>query len=161
MATREKLVEIIGKNNKVCGVKTTKCQYDVDLVWMSVGFRPLTDVVKDCNLAMNEKGAIIVNDQQESSIKDAYAIGDCATICNNAADKKEHSALVTNAVRTGIVAAHNAANTTFHMQGVQASNAIHIFALTLCSAGITQKSAKELDIDVDFVTICVVTIKLH
>lgn len=153
MATEETLQEIIGKDNKVSGIVTDKNNYDVDLVLLSVGFRPLTDVVKGSKLDFDGKGAIIVNNNQETNIPGVYAIGDCATIYNNASNRKEHIALATNAVRTGIVAAHNAAGTPFAMQGVQGSNAIHVFGLTLCSTGLSEKSAKNLGMVVDSVTV--------
>ncbi len=153
MATNETLVEIVGENNKVKQVITDKSKYDVDLVLLSIGFKPLTDLVVDTDLALDEKGAIIVNDNQETNLPGVYAIGDCATIKNNATGNKEHIALATNAVRTGIVAAHNAAGTPFAMQGVQGSNAIHVFGQTLCSTGITEKCAKKLGMDVDSVVV--------
>ena len=36
-----------------------------------------------------------------------YAIGDCATVYDNTIDDVNYIALATNAVRSGIVAAHN------------------------------------------------------
>ncbi|MFV0425322.1 MAG: FAD-dependent oxidoreductase [Bacilli bacterium] len=153
MATNETLEEIIGENNKVKKVVTDKNSYDVDLVLLSVGFKPLTEIVADSKLEFDNRGAIVVNNNQETSIPGVYAIGDCATIYNNASGQKEHIALATNAVRTGIVAAHNAAGTPFAMQGVQGSNAIHVFGQTLCSTGLTQKGAQKLGIEVDSVTV--------
>ncbi len=141
------------KDNKLSGIVKDKNIYDVVFVLLSVGFWPLTDLVKGSKLDFDGKGAIIVNNNQETNIPGVYAIGDCATIYNNASNRKEHIALATNAVRTGIVAAHNAAGTPFAMQGVQGSNAIHVFGLTLCSTGLSEKSAKNLGMVVDSVTV--------
>lgn len=153
MATNETVIEFKGSNNRVEKVITDKNNYDVDLVLLSVGFKPMTGIVSNTNLALDYCGAIIVNNNQETNIEGVYAIGDCATIYNNATNQKEHIALATNAVRTGIVAAHNAAGVKLPMQGVQGSNAIHVFGLTMCSTGITEKRAKQLGMEVDSVTV--------
>ncbi len=125
---------------------TTKDTYDVDMVLMSIGFRPNTTMFKDKGLAMTDRGVIITNNNQETNFDGVYAIGDCTTVFNNATQQEGHIALATNAVRTGIVAAHNACGTDVKMLGVQGSNAIHIFGLTLCSTGLTELEAKMLDL---------------
>lgn len=149
----ELVTEMIGKDGKVVAVKTTKGQYDADMVLMSIGFKPNTDLFKNTNLELARNGAIVVNNRQETSIPNVYAIGDCATIQSNAMECEGYIALATNAVRTGLVAAHNIAGTDIEMQGVQGSNAIHIFGLTLCSTGITSTVAERLGYDYGDVTV--------
>lgn len=153
VATGELVTEIIGKDGKVAGVKTDKNEYDVDMVLMSIGFKPNTEVVKDSGLEFAQNGAIVVNDHQETNIKDVYAIGDCANIFSNATEQKEYIALATNAVRTGIVAGSNAIGGDVAMLGVQGSNAIHIYGLTLASTGLSEESAIKKGLDVDSVTV--------
>ncbi|MEG0568794.1 MAG: FAD-dependent oxidoreductase [Erysipelotrichales bacterium] len=153
LALGEMVTEIKGKDGKVSGIKTDKNEYEVDMVLMSVGFHPNTEMFKDSSLDMAKNGAIIVNKRQETSIKDVYAIGDCATIYSNAMNDDAYIALATNAVRTGIVAGHNAAGTGIEMQGVQGSNAIHIYDLTMCSTGITEEVARRQGFDVGTVTV--------
>ncbi len=150
----ELVTEFKGTNGKVSKVITnTGKEFDTDLVVMSIGFRPSTDMFKD-KLDMLGNGAIITNDKMETSVKDVYAIGDCATVKNNATEKVAHIALATNAVRTGIVAGNNACGADVSMLGVQGSNAIHIFGLTLCSTGLTELEAKNAGFNVNSVTVC-------
>ena len=140
----EKVEEILGQDGKVTAVVTDKGhRYDVDMVLMSIGFRPNTQIFADTELALNPNGSIKVNNKQETNITDVYAIGDCADIENNATDERGSIMLATNAVRTGIVAGHNAGGTPVEMLGVQGSNAIHVFGLTLCSTGMTEEVAKK------------------
>ncbi len=138
----ERVTEFVGENGKVTAVKTDTETIEAQLVLMSIGFKPNTDMVRDDRLKMLANGAIITDEHMETSIKDVYAIGDCATVINNATDEVAHIALATNAVRTGIVAAHSAMGTEIAMQGVQGSNAIHIFGLTMASTGLTEECAK-------------------
>lgn len=141
-----------GENGKVSKVITEKGTYDADLVLMSIGFRPLTHMLNG-KLDMLPNGAIITNGKMETSIKDVYAIGDCTTVKSNATGEQTHIALATNAVRTGIVAGNNACGANLEMLGVQGSNAIHIFGLTLTSTGLTEEEAKRNGINVDTVSV--------
>jgi NADPH-dependent 2,4-dienoyl-CoA reductase/sulfur reductase-like enzyme len=153
MALGERVCEIVGKDGKVSGVKTDKAEYDVDMVLLSIGFRPNTDLFKGTELALDARGVIQVDNQQQTNIPDVYAIGDCTDILNNATESREYIALATNAVRTGIVAGHNAGGRPVQMQGVQGSNAIHIYDLTLCSTGLTEEAAIKKGFQVDSVTV--------
>ena len=89
-----------------------------------------------------------MNRKQETSIRDVYAIGDCAVVYDNALGDKNYIALATNAVRSGIVAAHNASGIELEGIGVQGSNGINIYDLKMVSTGITQTRAEKLGIDV-------------
>lgn len=150
----ERVSEILGKDGKVTGIATSAGNtYDVDMVLMSIGFHANTKLFEGTDLALNPNGTIKVNNKQETNIPDVYAIGDCADIYNNASHERTNIALATNAVRTGIVAGHNAAGTPVEMLGVQGSNAIHIFGLTLCSTGLTEKMAISKGYDVGTVTV--------
>ncbi|WP_423363811.1 H2O-forming NADH oxidase [Mycoplasma sp. P36-A1] len=149
----EFVTEIKGVDNKVTSVVTDKNEYDVDMVLMSIGFKPNTDLLKSTNIELASNGAVVVNDQQQSSINDVFAIGDCANIYSNATNSQEYIALATNAVRTGIVSGYNAVGIPVHMQGVQGSNAIHIYGLTMASTGISEEVALKKGIAVDQVTV--------
>lgn len=153
LALHEMVTEIKGINGKVSSVVTDKNEYQADMVLMSVGFRPNTDLFRLTKLKMDARGAILVDNQQQTNIKDVYAIGDCCEIFNNATQDNSYIALATNAVRTGIVAGHNVGGTPVKMQGVQGSNAIHIYDLTMCSTGITEEVAKNMGMDVGSVTV--------
>lgn len=153
LALEELVTEIKGVHGKVSQVFTNRNTYDADMVLMSIGFKPNTAFLKESGLAFNPNGSIKVNNRQETNIPGVYAIGDCADIQINATQERGTVALATNAVRTGIVAGHNIGGTEIEMQGVQGSNAIHVFGLTLCSTGITEEVAKQKGYNVNSVTV--------
>ncbi|AGM98842.1 H2O-forming NADH oxidase [Streptococcus iniae] len=134
-------VQAIEGDQKVERIVTDKASYDVDMVIMCVGFRPNT-ALGNGQLETFENGAWIVDKKQETSMKDVYAIGDCATIYDNARDGVSYIALASNAVRTGIVAAHNLCGHDLEGVGVQGSNGISIFGLKMVSTGLTEERAK-------------------
>jgi NADPH-dependent 2,4-dienoyl-CoA reductase/sulfur reductase-like enzyme len=124
-------------------VVTDKATYKADMVIMAIGFKPNTKLGGE-KINLFHNGAFIVNKHQETSIPDVYAIGDCATVYDNAINDNNYIALATNAVRSGIVAAHNAAGTSIESAGVQGSNGISIWGYNMLSTGLTLAKARKL-----------------
>ena len=145
----EKVVELKG-NGKVEKVVTDKGEIEADMVVLAIGFIPNTFIGKD-KIEKIGNGAYKVNLKGETSIKDVYAIGDCATIYDNSKETESYIALATNAVRSGIIAAHNACGTELESIGVQGSNGISIYGLNMLSTGLTLNSAKQFGFDADYV----------
>lgn len=144
----EKVVELKG-NGKVEKVVTDKGEIDADMVVLAIGFLPNTSIGKG-KIETIGNGAFKVNLKGETSIKDVYAIGDCATIYDNSKDQTSYIALASNAVRTGIVAAHNACGTEIDSIGVQGSNGISIYGLNMVSTGLTVNTAKLFGFDPEY-----------
>ena len=131
------------ENKKVEYVITDKKKYKADMVISAVGFLPNNQLGKN-NLKLFRNGAYQVNLRQQTSLKDVYAVGDCATVYDNSIESANYIALATNAVRTGIIAAHNICGTELDGAGVQGSNGISIFGLNMVSTGLTQEKAERL-----------------
>lgn len=141
-------LEEIKGDKKVEAVKTSNEEFATDMVILCVGFRPNTELGRG-KLEQFKNGAYIVNKKQETSVKDVYAIGDCATVYDNAVDGINYIALATNAVRSGIIAAHNACGTAIESIGVQGSNGISIYGLHLISTGLTAEKAAKFGYEVE------------
>ena len=141
-------LEEIKGDKKVEAVKTSNEEFATDMVILCVGFRPNTELGKG-KLEQFKNGAYIVNKKQETSVKDVYAIGDCAKVYDNAVDGINYIALATNAVRSGIIAAHNACGTAIESIGVQGSNGISIYGLHLISTGLTAEKAAKFGYEVE------------
>lgn len=141
----ERVLEIKG-NGKVEEVITDKKSYKADMVILAVGFVPNTKLGKD-KLELFRTGAYKVDLTQKTSMEDVYAIGDCATVYDNSIKDTNYIALATNAVRSGVVAAHNVCGTKLESIGVQGSNGISIYGLNMVSTGLTLEKAKKLGYD--------------
>ncbi len=143
----EKVTELKGDGNgKVAEVVTNMNRYKADMVVLCIGFRPNTELGAG-NLATFKNGAFLVNRKQETSVKDVFAIGDCATVYDNSIQDTNYIALATNSVRSGLVAAHNVLGIELESAGVQGSNGISIYDLKMVSTGLTLHKAKCLGID--------------
>ncbi len=142
LAYNETVTKIVG-NERVEKVITDKNEYDADMVILAIGFKP-NNKLGAHDLELFKNGAFLVNKNQETSVDGVYAIGDCATVYDNAMQAVTYIALATNAVRSGIIAAHNACGTALESIGVQGSNGISIYGLNMVSTGLTLQKAKAL-----------------
>ena len=52
---------------------------DVDFIVFSTGIRPNDKLARDCELAIADRGGIVINDYCQTSDPDIYAIGECAS----------------------------------------------------------------------------------
>lgn len=134
-------VQAVEGSDKVERIITDKETFDIDMVIMAVGFRPNTDLGAG-KIELFHNGAFLVDKKQETSLSGVYAIGDCATIYDNALDDMSYIALASNAVRSGIVGAYNATGHELEGIGVQGSNGINIYDLKMVSTGLTLEKAK-------------------
>lgn len=138
-----------GEGNKVSSIQTDKGEYAAELVILAIGFVPNSALAKDV-LKLHTNRSILVNLRQETSVPDVYAIGDCATVYSNALKDTAYIALATNAVRSGIVAAHNACGTKLESIGVQGSNGISIYGYNMVSTGLNLRAAQAAGIEVQY-----------
>ena len=95
-------VEEITGDDMVRGAVINGEEYETDMVILSVGVRPNTELLKG-KVEMDERGYIIVNERMQTSDPEVYAVGDCAMTPYGLIQ------LATIAAREGIVAGINAA----------------------------------------------------
>ena len=79
-----------------------------DIVVMAVGVRPASELGEKAGLE-TERGALLVDDRMETSVKDVYAIGDCTQSFSGVDGKPSNVALATTAFKQATVAGVNAA----------------------------------------------------
>ncbi|MCL1986855.1 MAG: FAD-dependent oxidoreductase [Firmicutes bacterium] len=130
-----------GSDKKATTVITDKGEYSAEMVLLAIGFVPNTKVANG-KIELGAGKAFKVDLHQQTSIPDVYAIGDCATVFNNATKESDYIALATNAVRSGIVAGHNVCGTPLESAGVQGSNGICIYDYKMFSTGLSYDKAK-------------------
>ena len=116
------------------------------MVIIAIGFEPNTALGHN-EIQLFDNGAYLVNDKQETSIKDVYAIGDCATVYDNSIEGENYIALATNAVRSGVVAGYNVCGKSIENVGVQGSNGLCIYDFKMVSTGLTFEKAKQYGYD--------------
>lgn len=139
-------VQRIEGEGRVQRVVTDQGAIEADMVVFAIGFRANTKLGEG-HLDLWHHGPYLVDRCQRTSDAAVFAVGDCATVYNNATRGTDYIALATNAVRTGIVAAHNACGTRLEGNGVQGSNGISIWGWNMFSTGLSLKKARALGYD--------------
>ncbi|MBN2605467.1 MAG: FAD-dependent oxidoreductase [Bacilli bacterium] len=137
---------------KVTKVKTNKGEYETELVIMCIGFKPNTGLVAH-GVETNKFGAIIVDEYMQTSRKDVFACGDCATIFYNPTKETRYIPLATNAVRMGTLVARNIVEPTLKHIGTQGTSGIKIYEWSISSTGVTEMVAIEKNINYGTVTV--------
>ena len=124
--------EVIG-NDVVEGLKLANGKIDCDMVLLTVGVRPASDIVRDSKIRVNQ--GIIVYEFMESNIKDIYAAGDVAESFDCVYGKRGLKATWSNAVEQGQVAGLNIAGKMCKYPGFQSYNIVHINDVPFLSMG--------------------------
>ena len=124
-----------------------------DMVILSVGVTPETELAKDAGLKLGIKDAVVVNDKMETSVPDVYAVGDAVQKINMVTGKETLISLAGPANKQARVAADNICGIESTYKGSVASSVIKIFDLTVASTGLTEKDAKAAGYDCESVVL--------
>jgi NADPH-dependent 2,4-dienoyl-CoA reductase/sulfur reductase-like enzyme len=143
----ETVLELTDKNGKVTGVKTNKGEYATDLVVIATGVRPSTNFVKNLGMDMLPNGAIIINQYGESSIKDIYSAGDCASVFHLVRKENVYIPLATTANKIGRTVGENFAENRVPFEGTLGSAAVKVLNLEAARTGISESEAIKMGIN--------------
>ena len=136
----EQLEKIMEYNGKVKTVVTNKMEYEADCVVICVGVRPNTSFIGN-ELEKSKNGAILVNHNMETNIKDIYAGGDCACIYHKVLKKDLFIPLGTNANKQGKLIGEVICGKKINFKGVLGTAMAKIIDLEVACTGITEKQA--------------------
>lgn len=120
-----------------------------DMVLLAIGVSPESALAKNTGMELGIKGAIVVNDQMETSVKDIYAVGDAIQVKHSVTGADAVISLAGPANKQGRVAADNICGYDSHYKGSMGSSVIKLFDMTAASTGLTEKAAKTAGIDYD------------
>ncbi|MEG1390248.1 MAG: FAD-dependent oxidoreductase [Angelakisella sp.] len=123
-------------------VKLQEGEVTADMVLLSIGVRPETQLAKDCNIATNKRGSIIVNPQMQTSIPDIYAVGDAVEVQNFISHTPAFIPLAGPANKQGRIAADNICGLTSSYSGTQGSAVLKLFHMTVATTGLNEAAAK-------------------
>ncbi|MDF2586254.1 MAG: FAD-dependent pyridine nucleotide-disulfide oxidoreductase [Anaerocolumna sp.] len=118
-----------------------------DMVIMSVGVRPESSLAKMAGLAVNPRGAIVVNNQMQTSNPDVYAVGDAIEIKDFITGEAGFIPLAGPANKQGRIAADNICGIPSSYNGTQGTGILKCFDMTIATTGITESKAKQLNLN--------------
>ncbi len=127
-------------------------QVTADLVILSIGVRPNSELAKAAGLELNERGGIVVDSQMRTSDPSIYAAGDVVEVDDFVFGNKTMVPLAGPANKQGRIVADNIAGIESKYQGTQGSSVAKVFDLVAASTGANEKvlQRRGLKKDVDY-----------
>ncbi len=149
----ERVVSMDG-NERVTSVDTDKRRIPADLVILGVGTRPNDKLARDAGLKCMDRGGIIVNEYCQTSDEDIYAGGDCVVnhYINRVMGRPLFVPLGSTANKHGRIIANHIAGMPTPFSGITCTSIVHAFGFTVGSTGLSEKDAKQLNLDVETIT---------
>lgn len=111
-----------------------------DMVLLSIGVRPNSQLAKDAGLELSERGGILVNDHMLTSDPSIYAAGDVTVIKDVVSGEPTMVPLAGPANKQGRIVADNIAGIDSVYEGTQGSSVAQVFDLTAASTGSNEKT---------------------
>ncbi len=142
-------VKSINDTGNGLNVKLNKGEVNADMLIMSIGVRPETTIAKVCGLDLNERGAIVVDDNMLTSDPDIYAVGDAVEVTEFLTGTKTVIPLAGPANKQGRIAADNVCGIKSKYNGTQGSAILKVFDLTVATTGLNERTAKRLGLNYD------------
>ena len=122
---------ITNKNNEL----------DADMVLMSVGIRPLTDLAKGAGLKIGTTGAIEVNEYMQTSDPDIYAGGDCVENVHLLTGAKIFAPRGSTANKHGRIIANHITGLNTPFPGVLGTNISTVLGYKIGRTGLSETDA--------------------
>lgn len=119
------------------------------MVIMAVGVRPEGALAKEAGLAVNQRGAILVDDRLRTSDPDIYAVGDAVEVVHFVGRQPVHIPLAGPANKQGRIAADNIRGLDVVYRGTQGSSVLRLFDLTVASTGLNESTVAAAGLDYD------------
>lgn len=111
-----------------------------DLVILSVGVRPNSELAKAAGLKLNDRGGIVVDEYLRTSDPDIYAVGDVIEVEDYIFKTRTMIPLAGPANKQGRIAADNIAGGNARYDGTQGTSVAKVFDLTAASTGTNEKT---------------------
>lgn len=114
-----------------------------DLVILSIGVRPNSELAKNSGLKLNQRGGVIVDKQLRTSDPNIYAVGDVIEVEEFIGKDKAMVPLAGPANKQGRICANNICGANEEYQGTQGTSVAKVFDLTVASTGANEKTLKK------------------
>jgi len=119
-----------------------------DMVLMSVGVRPNTELATQMGIELGITKAIKVDEKMRTNLEDIYACGDCIEHFNRVTGKPTYRPLGSTANKTGRIAGDSVTGGDLTFRGILGTGIFQLFGMAIAQTGLTEKEAMELGYDI-------------
>ncbi len=113
-----------------------------DLIVFAIGVRPESQIAKDANLKVGDRGGIQVNEYLQTSDENIYAIGDAVEVVDYISGKPTMIPLAGPANKQGRIVANNICDKPEKYAGTMGTSVAKVFDMTVASTGNNEKLLK-------------------
>lgn len=114
-----------------------------DLILLSTGVRPNTELAATAGIALGITGAIKVDQKMITNFDNIYACGDCIEQYHGVTGKPVYHPLGSTANKTGRIAGDSATGGSLEFQGILGTGIFKIFDMTVAQTGLSEREASE------------------
>ena len=119
---------------------------ETDLIILSIGINPQSELARETGLELSQRGHIVVNESMQTSDPNIFAVGDVIQTQLYQTEEKISIALAGPANKQGRIAADSIAGRKMHYKGIMGSSVVKIFDATVASVGLSEKQLKNTEI---------------
>ncbi|MBI4428193.1 MAG: FAD-dependent oxidoreductase [Ignavibacteriales bacterium] len=133
----------VNEKGSVVTAVTSVGEFSTDLVVLSLGVEPHTELCASAKIHLGQHGGIVTDQRQATNVDTIFAAGDCCEVKNLVNNKRMYIPLATTASKQGWVAGENAAGGRAVFKGVIRAMAVKIFDLEVAQVGISSEEARD------------------
>lgn len=115
-------------------------ELQTDIVLLSIGVRPNSELAGEAGLKLNGRGGILVDDMLRTSEENIYAVGDVIEVENYVLKEPAMIPLAGPANKQGRICADNISGGQKKYKGTLGTSVAQVFDLTAAAAGVNEKT---------------------
>lgn len=115
-----------------------------DMIILSIGIKPNSQIAADANIELNERKGIVVNEYLQTSVKNIYAVGDVIGVENYVTKQKTMIPLAGPSNKQARILADNICGDNKKYNGSLGTSIAKVFDLDVASVGINEKQLKNI-----------------
>ena len=147
--TSERVMRLEGDaHGNVSTVVTDRGEIKTDMVLVSVGVRPNSQLGKDAGLEVGETGGIVVDEFMQTSDPDIYAAGDVVENVHLVSGRRIYAPMGSTANKQGRVIANHIAGIPDTFKGVTGTAVVKVLEYNVGKTGLTEEEARAVGYDV-------------
>jgi NADPH-dependent 2,4-dienoyl-CoA reductase/sulfur reductase-like enzyme/rhodanese-related sulfurtransferase len=128
--------------SEIVALAESGTRLSADLVILSIGVRPETDLARAAGLALGPRGGIAIDAEMRTADPHIWAVGDAVEVRDVLTGQETIVPLAGPANRQGRVAAESICGRARPFRGVQATAVVGVFGLTVACTGASEKGLR-------------------
>ena len=124
-----------------------------EVVIMSIGITPATDIAVQAGIETGQKGAIKVDANYLTNDPDIYAVGDAIEVYNILTQRSAQLALAGPALKQARSVADHIHGKNISNKGYIGSSIVKVFNINVANTGLSEKMLEKMDLDYDAIVI--------